>query len=160
MRKKLLAVILMLLVILTFSACGKSKITAAENEYKIRIDVETTDTFEGLHWKYYAEGECVGEHYILANPGKNITKKDTVVITFIPEILPDGYDLSDLGLEFFVIPKDTNVDRTETDIEVITENEIACNGIVPVPGSYGTILDMEMHGELDVGYSILPAGKE
>ena len=157
MGKRLLAVILILSAVFCLASCGQSSVTAAENEFKLKIDVETTDTFEGLHWKYYVEEECIGESYILANQGKNITKKDTLVITFIPEILPDGYDLKDLGIEFFVIPKDTNVDRSITDVDVITKDEIACNGTVSINGEYGTVLDMKMTGELDVGYSILPS---
>ena len=157
MGKNILTVILILSAVFCLASCGQSSVTAAENEFKLRIDVETTDTFEGLHWKYYVEGECIGESYILANQGKNITKKDTLVITFIPEILPDGYDLKDLGIEFFVIPKDTNVDRSITDVDVITKDEIACNGKVYISGEYGTVLDMKMTGELDVGYSILPS---
>ena len=157
MGKKILTVILILSAVFCLASCGQSSVTAAENEFKLRIDVETTDTFEGLHWKYYVEGECIGESYILANQGKNITKKDTLVITFIPEILPDGYDLKDLGIEFFVIPKDTNVDRSITDVDVITKDEIVCNGTVSISGEYGTVLDMKMTGELDVGYSILPS---
>ena len=158
--RKIKQIIAALLIFATMAflmaGCGIETVTAAENEYKVKIDVRTTDKFKGLYWKYYVNGEEIDEHYIIAAKADYINKKATIVITFIPEILPEGASISDVEIEFFVIPKNVKIDDTETDINVITQELVPCNGKIKLEGDYGQVYHMKMSGELDVGYSILP----
>ena len=159
--KRIIAALLILLTVMALmTGCGIEDVTAGENEYKVKIDVRTTDKFKGLYWKYYVAGEEIAENYVIAAKADYINKKAMIVVTFVPEILPEGTEISDIEIEFFVIPKDVKIDNTETDIAVITANIVPCNGKIRREGDYGQIYHMRMSGELDVGYSILPEEKK